>query len=184
MTVEPSDTKPGRGPSEEFVQLFTRAQRSLYLLILAQVGNVTAAEEILQETNLVIWAKMAQFQPGSNFDAWARQIATYEVLKYRQRRQRDRLTFSDDFLNAVSEEVAMGASEMQLRQEALRYCLGKLSARDRELVELRYQPGQSGRDLALLLGRPRNSISQSLGRIRKALLECIQRRLAVAEAGS
>lgn len=184
MTEETRNSLPSTGPSEEFVQLFTRAQRTLYLLILAQVGNVNAAEEILQETNLIIWAKMEQFQPGSNFDAWARQIATYEVLKFRQRRQRDRLTFSDEFLNAVSEEVNSSSLEMQLRQEALRFCLEKLSARDRELIELRYQPGQSGRDLSAMLGRPRNSISQSLGRIRKALWDCVQRRVAIAEAGT
>ncbi len=44
-------------PADEFVQLFTKWQRRLFLFILAQVPNLVEAEEILQETNLVIWRK-------------------------------------------------------------------------------------------------------------------------------
>ncbi|MCA8999926.1 MAG: RNA polymerase subunit sigma, partial [Planctomycetaceae bacterium] len=124
----------GSRPTEEFIQLFTLAQRPLYLFILSQTGNVNAAEEILQETNLVIWAKMDQFEPGTNFDAWVRQIATYEVMKHRQRKARDKLTFSEEFLTAVAREVADASPELERRRLALQECLQKLSARDRELI--------------------------------------------------
>ena len=36
-------------PAEDFVQLFTKWQRRLFLFILAQVPNLVDAEEILQE---------------------------------------------------------------------------------------------------------------------------------------
>lgn len=165
-------------PSDEFVQLFTRAQRSLYLFILAQTGNVQSAEEILQETNLVIWAKLDQFEPNTNFAGWTRQIATYEILKHRQRFRRDRLTFSDEFLSAVAGEMTTQSLELEQRREALQHCLGKLDAGDRDLIQQRYQPGVNGKDLARKRDRPINSVYQSLGRIRKALLECIHRTLA------
>ena len=171
-------------PRDEFVQLFTRAQRPLYLYILAQVGNVQAAEEILQETNLVIWAKTEQFQPETNFAAWTRQIATYEILKFRQRRRRDKLTFSDEFLSAVAEEVVVQSNELEQRREALRDCLTRLTDTDRRLIEHRYQPGISGKELAQTLGRPANSVYQSLGRIRRNLLDCIHRKLSAAEVGT
>jgi RNA polymerase sigma-70 factor (ECF subfamily) len=170
-------------PSEKFVELFTRAQRPLYLYILAQTGHVQSAEEILQETNLVIWAKLDQFTPDTNFGAWSRQIANYEILKHRQRFRRDKLTFSDEFLSAVAREVVGQSAELDLRRDALRECLEKLRPDDRELIERRYQPGHSGKDLAQVLGRPANSVYQSLGRIRRLLLECIQRRLSAAEMG-
>lgn len=170
-------------PSEDFVQLFTRAQRPLYLFILAQVGNVLAAEEILQETNLVIWSKMDQFQPNTNFLGWSRQIATYEILKHRQRHQRDKLKFSEEFLSAVAAEVIQRSGEQERRREALQLCLEKLPRRDRELIQQRYQPGSSGKKVARHFGRPVNSVYQSLGRIRRNLLECIQRQLT-AEIGT
>lgn len=169
-------------PSEEFVQLFTRVQRPLYLFILAQTGNVQSAEEILQETNLVIWTKLDQFQPKTSFPAWTRQIATYEILKHRQRFRRDKLTFSDEFLSAVAGEVVAQSTELEQRREALQHCLEKLNARDRELIQQRYQPGTNGKELAQRRGRPTNSVYQSLGRIRRTLLECIHRHLAAADS--
>ena len=149
----------------------------LYLFILSQLGNAQDAEEVLQETNLVIWSKCGQYQLGTNFGAWARQIAVYEVLKWRQRQHRDRLRFSDEFLTAVARETAQRTAELDRRQRALEQCLKKLRTEDRELINQRYQPGQSGKSIAKALGRPANSVYQSLGRIRRTLLECVQRQM-------
>lgn len=166
-------------PSEEFIQLFTKAQRQLYLFILAQSGNTQTAEEILQETNLVIWSKYSQFESGTNFMAWVRQIAVYEVLKWRQKRNRDKLTFSDDFVQRVAGSFTPLPEQTERRQLALKDCLKKLNTQDRELIDQRYQPGITGKELANSLNRPPNSVYQSLGRIRKTLLECVQRTMAV-----
>lgn len=166
-------------PNAEFVQLFTRHQRRLYLYILSQVPHPVAAEEILQDANVVIWSKFRQFQPGTNFLAWCTQIANYEILKYRTRRKRERLQFSDEFLQQVAEEALTRSDELERRRDALIDCIQKLRPRDRELIQRRYAPGESGKHLAEELGRPSNSVYQSLGRIRRALWECIQRRLAV-----
>lgn len=169
-------------PDAEFVQLFTKHQRRLYLYILAQVPNPLDAEEILQEANVVIWRKFDRFQPGTSFLAWAGQIARFEVLKHLDRRRRDRVRFSDLFVEQIADEALAEAPQLEERRRALIFCLGTLRQRDRELIRLRYSPGETGHNLAKLLGRPVNSVYQSLGRIRKTLLECINRRLA-AEAG-
>ena len=163
----------------EFVQLFTRHQRRLYLFILAQVPSPVDAEEILQETNVIIWRKCDQFKLGTNFLAWASQIAKYEVLKYREKHRRDRLYFSDSFVEQVADEALATSDELELRRTALLHCLGKLRDQDRELIQRRYAPGENGKSLAEFLGRPVNSVYQSLGRIRRTLMECIDRRLAI-----
>ena len=165
--------------SGEFVQLFTRSQRRLYLFILAQVPNPVDADEILQETNLVIWRKCDQFRPGSNFLAWGSQIAKFEVFKHRDRRRRERLYFSDAFVEQVAEDVLAGTDELERRRKALMECIEKLRPQDRELIQRRYAPGESGKSVAASLRRPVNSVYQSLGRIRRTLMECIHRRLAV-----
>lgn len=178
MTDRQTGHEDARSPSGEFVECFTRYQRRLYLYILAQVPSPHEAEEILQETNLVIWKKCDQFELGTNFFAWGSRIASYEVLKFRERRRRDKLRFSEKFLEAVSEEVLEQQESLEERRQALQKCLGKLKQNDRELIRLRYASGQNGKVVAETLGRPANSVYQSLGRIRRALLECIQRRLA------
>ncbi len=166
-------------PSQEFIQQFTQAQRTLYLGILAQVGDVTAAEEILQDANVVLLSKHDQFEPGTNFLAWARQVGAFEVLRWRQRRRRDRLRFSDEFVSVVAAEAVESEMEADRRRKALALCMEKLKSEDRELLQRRYQPGHSGKDLASELGRPANSVYQSLGRIRRYLLDCVQRRMAL-----
>jgi RNA polymerase sigma-70 factor, ECF subfamily len=169
-------------PSEEFVQLFTKSQRRVFLYILAQVSNPVEAEEILQETNMVIWNKCRTFEVGTNFLAWACRIASYEVLKYRDRQRRDKLVFSDEFIEQIAEEAVENSDELERRRLALMQCLSKLKPKDRELIQQRYARGENGKSVAKVLGRPVNSIYQSLGRIRRSLFECINRRLA-AKAG-
>ena len=164
------------------MQLFTRYQRRLYVYVLAQVPNPVEAEEILQEANLVVWRKCRQFEPGTNFFAWCCRIASYEVLKYRERRRRDKLIFSPKFIEAVSQEVVESEGRLEEQRKALHVCLGKLRPPDRELIRQRYASGKNGKAVAETLGRPANSVYQSLGRIRRALLQCIKRQLA-AQAG-
>ncbi len=177
-TADRADLAPAGVPEVEFARLFTQFQRRLYLYILAQVTNAIDAEEILQETNVIAWTKFRQFQPGTNFLAWASQIATFEIMKYRSKRRRERLQFSEEFLKAVAQESLDRADELERRRTALMVCLQKLRPRDRELIQQRYAPGESGKGIAGTLGRPPNSVYQSLGRIRRSLQECIQRQLA------
>jgi RNA polymerase sigma-70 factor (ECF subfamily) len=164
--------------TEVFVQMFTKAQRPLYLFILSQTGNTQDSEEILQNANVVIWKKSDQFEAGTNFFAWACQIARFEVLQFRQRHRRDKLQFSEEFQEIVARESISRQDDLELQRQALDSCIRKLSPRDQALIRERYQPGSSGKDLASDLGRPANSVYQSLGRIKRVLLECIQRRIA------
>lgn len=186
LPVVPSPAAPTGGASGSsvpqdpaaFVQLFTKAQRPLYLFLLGLTGRPQDAEELLQNTNLVIWSKSALFDPGTNFFAWACQIARYEVLQHRQRYHRDRLKFSEEFIDVVAQESIQQNDDLEHRRQALDACLQKLPSKDRELISRRYQPGISGKEVAAGLGRPQNAVYQSLGRIRRVLLECIQRRIA------
>ncbi|MFN7134755.1 MAG: guanylate kinase, partial [Myxococcales bacterium] len=51
----------------------------------------TDSEEVIQETNLVLWREFDRFQEGTNFAAWACRVALNQVLAWRKKRQRDRL---------------------------------------------------------------------------------------------
>jgi len=164
-------------PREEFIKLFTRYQRRVFLFILSQVPNPVDAEEIHQETNVIIWRKFDRFELGTNFLAWSCQIANYEVLKYRQRQRRDRHLFSDEFVRQVASDAVEQADELEQRRQHLAVCLSKLKSHDLELIQQRYASGESGKSVAELIGRPINSVYQSLSRIRRTLLECVNRQI-------
>ena len=177
---------------DEFLLEFTRCQRRLYLYILSQTGRPHDADEVLSNTNVVLLKKHDQFEPGTNFYAWACKIATFEVYKKRDRRRRDKHVFSDEFVGTVAAAAAeRDTGEQDRRRKALGTCLGKLREKDRDLIQRRYAPTDEAaadnaddageaplaKEIARQLGRPANSVYQSLGRIRKTLLECIRREL-------
>lgn len=178
---ELKDAGSEKAPDAEFIDQFVKTQRRVYLFLLAQLGNPDTAEEILQNTNVVIWSKWNQFEPGTNYVAWVYRIASLEVLKYRQKNQRSRVYFDDEFLTTVAESVEQLSEKSEARRLALSKCIDKLKRNDRKLIQQRYEPGINGKSLASQLDRPVNSVYQSLGRIRRTLMECVERQLATTD---
>ena len=185
MTSPQPDPKPQNapsGPDEEFVRLFTQAQRALYLSILPLVHSPADAEAILQEANIVILSKWAQFTPGSNVLAWCRAIARLEVFRFRRRNFHKVQLLDDDVMQLIADKIEEEPVDAERDRKILVECLGKLREQDRDLIRRRYAAGATGDQVANQLGRPANSVYQSLGRIRRILLECMRRRLASAGA--
>jgi RNA polymerase sigma-70 factor (ECF subfamily) len=169
------------GEVERFARLLATCQRRVFLYALGLVHHATDAEEILQETNLVLWRKFDQYQPGTDFGQWACRIAYYEVLKFRQRHAHKRRVFSSNLIESLAAEAEAAPDLMDARREALVQCLGKLREKDRQLVMRRYQPNATTRIVAEALGRSVQGTRRALHRIRMALLACIERTLAVED---
>jgi RNA polymerase sigma-70 factor (ECF subfamily) len=167
----------------DFARLLLQYRTRIYAYIRSLVAHRADAEDLLQETASVLWRKFDAFQPGSNFLAWALQVARYEVLAYRQRRKRDVLQFSDNFLDALADETVAESARLADLQELLDQCMDKLPAADRELIDLRYRSDLPVKALAAQLGRPLSTTYDALNRIRRNLVECVQRALSRAGEG-
>jgi RNA polymerase sigma-70 factor (ECF subfamily) len=108
-------------------------------------------------------------------------VAYYEVLKFREKKAREERLFSAAFIETMAAEIERTMDQSDARRDALTRCLGKLNARDRQLVIRRYHAGATTRSVAEALGRSVQGTRKSLHRIRTRLLECIERTLAVEE---
>lgn len=157
----------------EFVRQLTAAQPALYACILALLPDRTAAQDVLQESNLTLWRKRASFEPGTSFIAWASRIARYHVLNQRRKMQRDRLVFDDDLFEELAARQAMRAEDAGRYADQLRDCLERLPQDQRELVAQRYALGGSVTKIAAARSKSVGSISQMLYRIRERLLNCL-----------
>jgi RNA polymerase sigma-70 factor (ECF subfamily) len=164
--------------NDQIVQLLTGVQQQLTRYVRTLVPNRADAEEVLQETNLFVWRHADEYELGTNFAAWACRIAHYQVLTYRKRQARSRLRFSD----ALVEQLAVSAARNPAGQpddvEAFELCVAKLSEQDRELIDLRYEPGATVQSVAQKVGRSTKAVYNALGRIRTWLLECMDRAAA------
>ena len=105
--------------SELFVQLVTQYQQRVHLFILSLVPNRTDAEEILQETNLVLWRRFEEFRPGSDFRAWAFQVAFNKVKLFHERHGRDKLHFGAEVTDRLATIATSAPDSLPAELEAL-----------------------------------------------------------------
>ncbi|GHC54032.1 sigma-70 family RNA polymerase sigma factor [Roseibacillus persicicus] len=164
---------------EELVNLIAQQQPVLRVLIRAMVPGRADCEDILQETNLVLWRKRDSYEMGTNFNAWAGTIARFQVMAWRKRSQANRLqTFDDEVLERLVESTCERWGNLPDRRQALRKCMQGISEDNRSLIEHRYFTKSSLADFAKAQGQSFASVRKKLERLRASLRDCINRQLA------
>jgi RNA polymerase sigma-70 factor (ECF subfamily) len=166
---------------DEFIELYTAFESRLRGYVLSLVPRWSDAEEISQKCNLILWKKFDQFEPGTSFYAWACQIARLEVKDFRKRTARERVIFSDEFVDSVADRALEIQDEFPERAKALQKCVEQLPQNQRELLRLRYDEQRSVVSVAKVVNKPIEGVYKALSRIRRALHVCINARLAAGE---
>lgn len=170
-----------RTQEDDIMRLLTAHQGMIYSYILALHPNRSAAQDILQETNMAVWRKRDLFEPGTNFKAWVFRFAKFQTLDHLKRvKNRSWLVFGEKLVDIMSEEAADPGEDFEHRRGALKQCLAKLSESEQELIRAHYQSGMSLPELGGRLGRSHAAVKQSLFRIRRSLRTCIERQLGGA----
>src|SRR5262249_39480637 len=72
----------------EFAELLRRHQSQLFAYIYSLVHNFDDADDLYQQTSVVLWDKFEQFDRSKRFVPWACGVARYEVLNYLRARSR------------------------------------------------------------------------------------------------
>jgi RNA polymerase sigma-70 factor (ECF subfamily) len=167
---------------KRLMTLMTRHQRQIFGYLCALVPNRADAEDLLQETSLVICEKFDDFKEGTDFVAWACQIAWWNVRRARQKFARSKVVFDDDVVEAVADTAVTMLAEIDQRHEALAHCMQRLHPRDRDLLITRYEPGGGVEAAAQRSGRSMEAAYKALARLRKMLHDCVTHRLAMEGA--
>ncbi|HIE98077.1 MAG TPA: sigma-70 family RNA polymerase sigma factor [Planctomycetes bacterium] len=158
----------------QFVQLLTSHQARLYAYVLSLVADADQANDIMQETNTVLWVKSSDFEIGTNFSAWMRKTAYFQVMAYRKKLARECVVFDDLLVGQLAEAASERDETMEGRRDLVRQCLSQMNDRHRELIRSRYQDGFALADIAAAMNRKTNAIKQSLFRARTILIECVR----------
>jgi RNA polymerase sigma-70 factor (ECF subfamily) len=166
------------GPDpRQFLQLFMENERRIYGFIVSILPNLSDAEDVLQETSLILWQKFSQFEVGTDFVAWACRVAQFRVLKFYEKRGRSKLQFDAAALEAVANEAIGMAPLLEDRHHALAKCLESLTPRDRDLLQRRYAEDATPQQISSQVGRSIHAIYKALSRIHDGLMLCVQKRL-------
>jgi RNA polymerase sigma-70 factor (ECF subfamily) len=161
-----------------FLELLTTHERALSIYVHSLVPRDTAAEDILQQTKMLLWKHFDDFQVGTNFLAWARKTAFHQILTHRRQKKREHLPLDEVALEALGMAVTQLAGDVSLRQEALRTCLARLPMEHRQLVQLRYYEDLEIDQVAEKLRRTAGAVYRALSRVRMSLMECVERQIA------
>lgn len=162
-----------------FVRLFAQHEHQVYAYIVSVLANWADADEVMQETSVALWEMFDDFQEGTSFCSWACKIAYFRILRFREKRRRDRHEFNNDFVEAVAATAHEEADRFEDSRRALGGCVERLRPEDRELLRTAYAEGAGTiKNTAELLDRPAKGVYKALTRIRQVLFECVQRKLA------
>jgi RNA polymerase sigma-70 factor (ECF subfamily) len=169
---------------DEFAQQIELSTGRILSYLHALLLDWNDAEDVFQETCLVLWQKFDEFQPGTSFLAWALRVAQRKALNFRKKQAR-RAVFNAGVSDALMLEIA-GRSETTTTAglAALSGCMDKLAQNDQRIVKLRYIEQIPIRQLADAMGRSPESVHNSLHRIRSGLLDCIRREINRADVPS
>lgn len=163
----------------EFAGLLRLNQTRLFGYIHSLVRDLNDADDLFQQTTIILWRKFDEFDRHRSFCAWACGIARLEIANFLRGRGRQRLYFGDDVtLLLIEAQEEMCDEEADDRRVALARCSEKLRDQDRALLLECYGSERGVRAAADRRGRSPQSVHNSLRRIRRALFECIARTLA------
>ena len=158
-----------------FLKLFMKNQGELFGFIMKLLPNFSVAEDIMQDTMMTTWEKFASFEEGTDFTAWAKQIARYKVMGYiRKNKNQSMVHFCDDVLEDLANREPAHASQSTYF-EALHGCVDKLNGHSREIVRLRYAKNMKVKEIAERLDTTCNALSKHMSRVHHSLKNCIER---------
>ncbi len=166
----------------QFTALFVKHERQLYGYIAAMLGHPAEAEDLLQETGKALWKKFEDYDPSLPFLPWAKKFARYEVLNYLGRQRTRRKYFSNEMIELIAEDWEIVEAQHDARILALESCVEELPENSRRLLNDRYRDANSLQDVAARMETTPNALYKTLQRVRKALRDCVNRR--VAEGGA
>ena len=162
---------------DRFVERFTRYQDRVYGYILTTLTNRSDAEEVFQQTALILWKKWGQFDLDRDFVRWACGIARNEVRNFLRKHRRRCEYLSEKAMDEIAETCMESNDLLEARKAALADCVDALQPHHRELLDLCYMGNQTIRSVAEQLNMKPNALYKKLRRIRRILYECVDRAL-------
>jgi len=148
----------------------------------AIVRDLTLAEDTFSDVILEIVRSWPSYDKAREFPPWARGVARRVALAVLRKNSRAPLHLDEGLLEQIGEELSSMGDEVELeaRKHTLQCCLELLSAKNRELVRLRYFENRSYLEIANQIGRSVGALYVGFNRIHQALEKCIQERMQSA----
>jgi len=171
-----------QGREADFEELYRRFQPRLSGFFRHRVRDPQAAEELVQETMLVVWDRAATFNGKSRASTWILGIGFRKMLEWNRKEKRA----GDLFRTEVDQEPEKLAGDPQddasrkVGQEDLmnhvRDAVQALPDEHRMVVELTFQQGLSYKEIAEMLETKPGTVKSRMFYAKQKLKEILEER--------
>ena len=174
MTSEKNDNNEA-----EFIRELTKHQTAVGAFLKSLLPVHADIDSLLQEVNVTLWKKKDSYELGSNFKAWAFQVAKFHAFNEHRRLKKNHFSVLDEaVVQVLAETENFDNQDINERERALNLCLKKLNPKEVELVKIRYSKGLSIEQYSKQENKNSGTIRATLRRIREKLRECINHQLS------
>jgi len=174
-------TRLQRRDPRALAELYDRYGRLAYALILRVVRDVGAAEDLVQETFLRVWTRAQAFDATKgSVGPWLMAVARNRAIDYLRSaggRERNNVELEETDHPALYTDMEQGILSSD-RARRVKAAVEKLSASQRQVIELAYFEGLSQTEMAERMGQPLGTVKTWV----RAALKNLRDQIATAEA--
>lgn len=160
--------------------LFLQFQPAIRSYILSMIPDFSQADDVMQETFLVVTRKAASFELGTSFPAWVKTIARFKALEALRSGRGRFESLSQEVLEALGAERGDFRGDPDGRLALLAKCIDELAPQARRSIELRYRNDHLPPEIADRMGCTVQSVNVTLSRARAFLRDCVLRKMAAS----
>jgi RNA polymerase sigma-70 factor, ECF subfamily len=151
---------------ERFEALYRSSRDDVYAYVATLLRDRSAAEDVTEQAFERAYRKRRTFDRRRGEErAWLFGIARNAALDELRRRQRQAVLETEPPADQAEDEP----DGLELRRTAVRSAVARLSARERELVALKFYSGLSNQELARVLGLSESAAGTRLHRVMEKL---------------
>ncbi|WP_297959054.1 RNA polymerase sigma factor [uncultured Ruminococcus sp.] len=142
----------------------------LILYLASIVGNVQKAEEIAEDTFVLLGTKKPKFKEKSSFKTWLYTIARNLAVDYIRKDSRKNCISIEDTPEMIDDETAVEEAYIRKEQQIMIHkAMRKLNPKYQQVLWLIYFEGFSNKEAARIMRKSLRSLESILYRARKSL---------------
>ena len=156
----------------DFLRVFVAHEREILRCIITLIPRIADAQEILQQTAVLLWEDFETFDQSQSFEQWAWQVARDVTRKWINSRSRWQTLAQSNLITELISRRQQLKAEIHERLSHLPDCIRQLSQRHRLLLDGFYLEQLNVDSLARLSELPTEAVYTTLQQIRRQLQDC------------